>query len=71
MAGKLEAYPGEKPSLNDWMNHLGTMYPEVRLKKYLEMRGADCCPKDFLNALPAFWVSFAMQTRLLRMRIQN
>ncbi|XP_024360231.1 glutamate--cysteine ligase A, chloroplastic isoform X2 [Physcomitrium patens] len=66
MAGKLEAYPGEKPSLNDWMNHLGTMYPEVRLKKYLEMRGADCCPKDFLNALPAFWVGLLYDEQSLK-----
>lgn len=71
MAGKLEAFPGEKPDLNDWMNHLGNIYPEVRLKKYLEMRGADCCPKEFLNALPALWVSFAMTTRLPQMWTQN
>lgn len=88
MAGKLPTLPGEYPTLNDWENHLTTIFPEVclfnemnsifysssitcytpfseklryisfqvRLKRYLEMRGADGGPWRRLCALPAFWV---------------
>ncbi|KAK4768878.1 hypothetical protein SAY86_027028 [Trapa natans] len=56
MAGKLLPIPGEFPNLNDWENHLTTIFPEVRLKRYLEMRGADGGPWRRLCALPAFWV---------------
>ncbi|XP_042947158.1 glutamate--cysteine ligase, chloroplastic-like isoform X2 [Carya illinoinensis] len=56
MAGKLPCIPGELPTLNDWENHLTTIFPEVRLKRYLEMRGADGGPWRRLCALPAFWV---------------
>ncbi|KAL0324295.1 UNVERIFIED_CONTAM: Glutamate--cysteine ligase, chloroplastic [Sesamum calycinum] len=56
MAGKLPCLPGEYPTLNDWENHLTTIFPEVRLKRYLEMRGADGGPWRRLCALPAFWV---------------
>jgi len=56
MAGKLPAYPGQLPTMGDWMDHLTTAFPEVRLKKYLEMRGADGGPWRRLCALPAFWV---------------
>jgi glutamate--cysteine ligase len=56
MAGKHPAVPGERPVLSDWVNHLSTMFPEVRLKRYLEMRGADAGSKPMLNALSAFWV---------------
>ncbi|CAN1253824.1 Glutamate--cysteine ligase, chloroplastic [Linum perenne] len=56
MAGKLPCLPGELPTLNDWENHLTTIFPEVRLKRYLEMRGADGGPWRRLCALPAFWV---------------
>ncbi|THG18458.1 hypothetical protein TEA_009665 [Camellia sinensis var. sinensis] len=55
MAGKLAPIPGELPTLNDWENHLTTIFPEVRLKRYLEMRGADGGPWRRLCALPAFW----------------
>ncbi|KAL6549990.1 glutamate--cysteine ligase [Orobanche minor] len=55
MAGKLPCLPGEYPNLNDWENHLTTIFPEVRLKRYLEMRGADGGPWRRLCALPAFW----------------
>src|ERR1700719_1517882 len=55
-AGKNPALPGERPMLSDWANHLSTIFPEVRLKRYLEMRGADGVPWDRLPALPAFWV---------------
>ncbi|KAI7757103.1 hypothetical protein M8C21_034057 [Ambrosia artemisiifolia] len=56
LAGKLAPIPGEYPTLNDWENHLTTIFPEVRLKRYLEMRGADGGPWRRLCALPAFWV---------------
>ncbi|KAG1339081.1 putative Glutamate--cysteine ligase, chloroplastic [Cocos nucifera] len=56
MVGKLPPIPGELPTLNDWENHLTTIFPEVRLKRYLEMRGADGGPWRRLCALPAFWV---------------
>lgn len=56
LAGKLPALPGELPTLTDWENHLTTLFPEVRLKRYIEMRGADGGPWHRLCALPAFWV---------------
>jgi glutamate--cysteine ligase len=55
MAGRLPALPGERPSLADFEDHLTTAFPEVRLKRYLEMRGADGGPWNILCALPAFW----------------
>ncbi len=54
--GKLDALPGALPTLRDWSDHMTTAFPEVRLKKYLEMRGADGGPWNRLCALPAFWV---------------
>jgi len=55
LAGRLPALPGELPTLSDWENHLTTAFPEVRLKRYLEMRGADGGPWARLCALPALW----------------
>jgi len=55
MAGQLPALPGEVPTISDWEDHLTTAFPEVRLKRYLEMRGADGGPWKSLCALPAFW----------------
>ena len=54
--GKLDVVPGEKPTIDDFDNHLSTIFPEVRLKTFLEMRGADTGPWGELCALPAFWV---------------
>jgi glutamate--cysteine ligase len=54
--GRLPALPGERPTLKDWADHMTTAFPEVRLKRYLEMRGADGGPWNRLCALPAFWV---------------
>ncbi len=56
MKGKLPALPNELPRRSDWQNHLTTVFPEVRLKTFLEMRGADGGPWSRLCALPAFWV---------------
>ena len=55
MDGRLDVVEGQKPGLKDWIDHLSTMFPEVRLKTYLEMRGADTGPLARLNALPALW----------------
>lgn len=56
MKGELPALPGEKPREGDWWDHLSTAFPEVRLKSFLEMRGADGGPWSRICALPAFWV---------------
>jgi glutamate--cysteine ligase len=56
LAGRLPAVPGEIPRLGDWIDHLTTAFPEVRLKTFLEMRGADGGPWRQLCALPALWV---------------
>jgi glutamate--cysteine ligase len=56
MAGELPALPGERPTIKDWSDHLTTLFPEVRLKTYLEMRGADTGPPDRLCALAALWI---------------
>ena len=56
MAGRLPAFPGELPTLTDWADHLTTLFPETRLKHFLEMRGADAGSLPRLAALPALWV---------------
>ena len=56
LAGKLPTLPGEKPTLSDWADHMTTVFPEARVKKFIEMRGADCGDQAHINALPAFWV---------------
>jgi glutamate--cysteine ligase len=56
LAGKLPALPGELPRESDWIDHLSTAFPEVRLKSFLEMRGADGGPWNRICALPALWV---------------
>ncbi|AEQ50528.1 glutamate--cysteine ligase [Pelagibacterium halotolerans] len=54
--GKLPQLPGELPTARDWEDHLSTLFPEVRMKQFLEMRGADGAPWQGICALPAFWV---------------
>ena len=56
LAGKLPGMPGARATISDWANHLSSIFPEVRLKRYLEMRGADSGPLPNLWALPALWV---------------
>ncbi|MGJ8584211.1 MAG: glutamate--cysteine ligase [Marinosulfonomonas sp.] len=56
MKGQLPALPGETPTLSDWADHLTTLFPEARLKQFIEMRGADGGPWRRLCALPAMWV---------------
>jgi glutamate--cysteine ligase len=56
LAGRLGELAGERPTFDDWADHLTTLFPDVRLKRFLEMRGADAGPFAELMALPAFWV---------------
>jgi glutamate--cysteine ligase len=55
MRGRLPGLPGAIPTMSDWSDHLTTAFPEVRLKRILEMRGADAGPWDQICALPALW----------------
>jgi glutamate--cysteine ligase len=55
LAGKLAELPGEHATMSDWANHLSTIFPEVRLKRFLEMRGADMGGRDHVLASPALW----------------
>jgi glutamate--cysteine ligase len=65
LKGKLPALPGEIPGIGDWADHLTTAFPEVRLKRFLEMRGADSGPWDRLCALPALWVGLVYDDQAL------
>jgi glutamate--cysteine ligase len=56
LAGSLPGHKGERATISDWANHLTTIFPEVRLKRYIEMRGSDSGPWGRLPSLPAFWV---------------
>ncbi len=56
LEGKLDTVPGEKPTISDFDDHLSTIFPEVRLKTFLEMRGADTGPWEEICAMPAYWV---------------
>ncbi|HUH77133.1 MAG TPA: glutamate--cysteine ligase [Devosia sp.] len=55
LRGELPQLPGEKPTIKDWEDHLSTIFPEVRLKQFLEMRGADMGDEASVTALSAFW----------------
>jgi glutamate--cysteine ligase len=55
LAGRLPGIPGERPTMGDFADHITTVFTEVRLKRYLEMRGADSGPPEMLMALPALW----------------
>jgi glutamate--cysteine ligase len=65
MEGRLPELPGEKPTLKDWADHTTTIFPEVRLKQYLEMRGADSGPWSRLCALPALWTGILYDSAAL------
>jgi hypothetical protein len=60
----LPAPPGEYPTEADWANHLSTVFPDVRLKKFVEMRGADAGPWRMLCALPALWVGLLYEPQV-------
>jgi glutamate--cysteine ligase len=63
--GKLPQIPGEKPTITDWTDHLSTAFPEVRLKSFLEMRGADGGRWGRICALPALWVGLLYDSQAL------
>ncbi len=65
LAGKLDALPGEKPDETDWTDHVSTLFPEVRMKQFLEMRGVDGGPWRRICALPAFWTGLLYDTSAL------
>ena len=65
MKGELPALPGEKPLMKDWHDHLTTLFPEVRLKHFIEMRGADGGPWRRICALPAFWTGLLYDAQSL------
>ena len=65
MRGELDELPGATPTMTDWVDHMTTAFPEVRLKKFLEMRGADGGPWNRLCALPAFWVGLLYDSTAL------
>ena len=65
LAGRLPALPGEKPHIGDWSAHLTTLFPEARVKRYIEMRGADGGPWKRLCALPALWVGLVYDDQAL------
>jgi len=65
LVGKLRGMPGARATISDWANHLSSIFPEVRLKRYLEMRGADAGPLPNLLALPAFWVGILYDDAVL------
>ncbi len=63
--GKLPQLPGEKPRIKDWENHLSTLFPEVRLKQFLEMRGSDMGDRGQILGLAAFWVGLLYDDQAL------
>jgi glutamate--cysteine ligase len=65
LKGELPQLPGEKPTVKDWEDHLSTLFPEVRLKQFLEMRGADMGDRDHVLALPALWVGLLYDDAVL------
>lgn len=65
MQGKLKGFEGQYPTMKDWEDHLTTLFPEVRLKGFIEMRGADSGPWGRLCALPALWVGLLYDDKAL------
>jgi glutamate--cysteine ligase len=65
LEGRLPALPGERPTMTDWDDHLTTIFPEVRLKRFMEMRGADGGPWRRLCALPALWAGLCYDSAAL------
>ena len=65
MDGTLAVCPGQRATLTDWSDHLNTIWPEVRLRRFLEMRGTDNGPQEMIKALPAFWVGLMYDDQAL------
>ncbi len=70
MNGNLSQIPGEKPTIIDWEDHLSTIFTEVRLKKFIEVRGADAGNWRRTCALPAFWVGILYDNEVLNKALQ-
>ena len=66
LAGRLSQAPGERATMADWANHLSSIFPEVRLKRYLEMRGPDVGPPDRIVALSALMAGLYYDPDALR-----
>ncbi len=66
LGGRLPQLPGERATSSDWANHLSTIFPEVRLKTFLEMRGADNGPPEMVAALSALWVGLLYDSDALQ-----
>ena len=69
--GKLEQLPNEKPTFKDWEDHLSTIFTEVRLKKFIEVRGADAGNWRRTCALPAFWVGMLYDQNALNYALET
>ena len=65
LKGQLAALPGMRPTLDDWADHLTTLFPDVRLKRFLEMRGADAGSFEQIAALPALWTGLLYDRKAL------
>jgi glutamate--cysteine ligase len=65
LKGRLPALPGERPTLSDFADHMTTVFPEARVKRWIEMRGADAGAQPLLAALPAFWVGLMYDSTAL------
>ena len=65
LAGRLAQLPGERATRSDWANHVSTIFPEVRLKRYLEMRGSDVGPPEMIAAQAAFWTGLLYDSAAL------
>jgi glutamate--cysteine ligase len=65
LEGKLPQLPGERATISDWANHLSTIFPEVRLKRFLEMRGGDVGSRDHILAFSAFFVGLVYDRNAL------
>ncbi len=65
MKGELKGHEGDFPDINDWHDHLTTLFPEVRLKNYLEFRGPDSAPSEYIYAMSAFWAGIFYNDKAL------
>jgi glutamate--cysteine ligase len=65
LKGRLPPLKGERPTISDWADHVSTLFPDVRLKQYLEMRGADSGNRQHLCALPALWTGLLYDAEAL------
>jgi glutamate--cysteine ligase len=70
LEGRLAQLPGERATISDWANHLSTIFPEVRIKTYLEMRGADGGPRAHMTALPALFTGLFYDSVALDQALQ-